>query len=219
MRRTKEDAERTRERILDAAETVFYDRGVARTTLEQVALAAGVTRGAIYWHFDSKAALLEAVHQRVRQPLTDLLYRLIEDDPPDALARMEAQIADVVVQLYKDDRTHRVMTIVLLKCEHTEEMAAILEHEQVQRQQFLASLARFFARLQDRGLVAPGVPEVQAAALHAFLLGLFSDVLRFPAHFPTPDHALALVRYFLTTFAPRRRQAPPGGVALSGVEP
>ncbi|ACI97754.1 TetR family transcriptional regulator [Rhodospirillum centenum] len=219
MRRTKEDAERTRERILDAAETVFYDRGVARTTLEQVAHAAGVTRGAIYWHFDSKATLLEAVHQRVRQPLTDLLYRMIDDDPPDALARVEAQASDVILRLYQDDRTRRVMTIVLLKCEQTEEMAAILEHEQAQRQKFLTSLARFFARLQDRGLIAPGVPEVQASALHAFMLGLFSDVLRFPAHFPTPDHALAQVRYFFTIFAPRRGEAPPGGVATSGVLP
>ena len=48
VRRTKEDALATRNRILDTAECVFERRGVSRTSLNEIALAAGVTRGAIY---------------------------------------------------------------------------------------------------------------------------------------------------------------------------
>ena len=46
-RRTKAEAEQTREQILDAAEAVFLDRGVARASLAEIAQAAGVTRGAV----------------------------------------------------------------------------------------------------------------------------------------------------------------------------
>ena len=64
-RRTKDEAEKTRNAILDAAEHVFNEHGVARTSLEEIARAANVTRGAVYWHFKDKIALCEAMLQRV----------------------------------------------------------------------------------------------------------------------------------------------------------
>ena len=60
-RRTKEDAQATRTALLDAAERVFQQRGVSRTSLNEIAQAAGVTRGALYWHFKDKAALFNAM--------------------------------------------------------------------------------------------------------------------------------------------------------------
>ena len=60
-RRTKEEAAVTRELLLDAAERVFRERGVAGSTLAEVAAAAGVTRGAVYWHFHDKADLYAAM--------------------------------------------------------------------------------------------------------------------------------------------------------------
>lgn len=48
MRRTKEDALLTKEKLLDTAELLFADQGVSQTSLQKIAQAAGVTRGAIY---------------------------------------------------------------------------------------------------------------------------------------------------------------------------
>lgn len=45
VRRTKEEAQETRAQIIEAAERAFYKRGVARTTLADIAELAGVTRG------------------------------------------------------------------------------------------------------------------------------------------------------------------------------
>ena len=47
VKKTKEDAEKTRNSIIDAARTVFLQRGVSRSSLEQIASKAGVTRGAV----------------------------------------------------------------------------------------------------------------------------------------------------------------------------
>ena len=47
-RKTKLEALETRERLLDAGEVVFRQRGVTRTSLAEIAAAAGVTRGAVY---------------------------------------------------------------------------------------------------------------------------------------------------------------------------
>jgi len=57
MRRTKEEAAVTRATVLKAALSVFSAKGYAAATLNDVASAAKVTRGAIYWHFKSKADL------------------------------------------------------------------------------------------------------------------------------------------------------------------
>lgn len=56
-RRTKEDALKTRQLLIESAIQQFALRGVTSTTLADIADAAGVTRGAVYWHFASKAEL------------------------------------------------------------------------------------------------------------------------------------------------------------------
>jgi TetR/AcrR family acrAB operon transcriptional repressor len=77
-RRTKEEAAATRDSILDAAEKLFVEQGVSRTTLQHIASAAGVTRGAIYWHFDDKGALFNAMMERATLPLEAELQVLDE---------------------------------------------------------------------------------------------------------------------------------------------
>jgi len=57
MRRTKEEAALTRKQLLKKALAVFSKNGYTATTLEDIAREAEVTRGAIYWHFGSKAEL------------------------------------------------------------------------------------------------------------------------------------------------------------------
>ena len=69
VRRTKEEALETRNRLLDSAEEMFQSQGVSRTTLQDIALHAGATRGAVYWHFKDKADLFDAMMERVTLPL------------------------------------------------------------------------------------------------------------------------------------------------------
>ena len=71
VRRTKEDSQQTRQRILTAARRRFASHGVTRTSLQDIATAAGVTRGAVYWHFVSKRALFRAMREQVSLPLFD----------------------------------------------------------------------------------------------------------------------------------------------------
>src|SRR5450631_2531195 len=70
-RRTKEEAQATRSHILDTAELVFERHGVSGTSLHEIAKAAGLTRGAIYWHFQDKADLFNAMMERATMPLEE----------------------------------------------------------------------------------------------------------------------------------------------------
>lgn len=68
-RKTAAEAEKTRQRIIDAAVGVFASLGVSDTTLDLIAKKAGVTRGAVYWHFNGKQEVLGAVLSSRRHPL------------------------------------------------------------------------------------------------------------------------------------------------------
>lgn len=65
MRRTKEEAAVTRAILLKTALSVFSAKGYSAATLDDVAKAAKVTRGAIYWHFKSKADLYNTLIEEV----------------------------------------------------------------------------------------------------------------------------------------------------------
>ena len=56
--------EKTRLRILDAAAKTFRDKGYSATRLADIAAAAGTKAGSLYYHFDSKEQLLDAVLER-----------------------------------------------------------------------------------------------------------------------------------------------------------
>ncbi len=61
-----EQSQRTRRALLDTARTIFTAQGYSAASTEEIVRRAGVTRGALYYHFRDKAALFEAVFDEVR---------------------------------------------------------------------------------------------------------------------------------------------------------
>jgi AcrR family transcriptional regulator len=84
-------AERTRQRLLDAAGTCFAETGFAKTTVEEVARTAGVSKGLVYHHFRSKDDVLRAVLDRALEQWEELTGSAVINGQPDfvpALRRM-----------------------------------------------------------------------------------------------------------------------------------
>ena len=201
MKRTKEAAAETRKSILDAAEQVFFERGVSRSTLEQVARAAAVTRGAVYGHFQNKSDLFNAVVERVRMPMESAVHRLLETS--DTLEGLEHLCAAALTEVHEDERLRRVYTILLLKCEHTEDMDNLIKREHAAKEDMTRSLTRFFSRLHKAGrIITAREPRVLALALYAYMLGLHTDYLRSPERYRMPDDAETLARYFFAPLKP-----------------
>lgn len=115
MRRTKAEAAETKAAILVAAEQVFFEKGFAGTTLDEVAAEASVTRGAIYWHFASKNELFLELYNAVRLPQAVSMVDL-ENSPCDdrnALAVIEKACCDWLELVANDKQRQRMLTIVL----------------------------------------------------------------------------------------------------------
>jgi TetR/AcrR family acrAB operon transcriptional repressor len=181
-RKTKEEALATRGRILDAAELLFHRHGVARTSLHDIALAAGVTRGAVYWHFTDKGAVFNAMLDRVLLPMEEAGAILSQPGDVPALPTLRAHLLDILRRVSQDEQMRRVCEIVMQKSEYVEELSAVRDRRLQMRRDFRARLATVLRRGQRRGVVvASPAARHLAVGLHALLDGLIQNWLLDPA--------------------------------------
>ena len=89
--RSAEDLAKKRDLILDAAMTLLMERGYTKTTISGIAKAAGIGRGTVYWHFESKDDLFFALMERDAARIDGGLAPLMEHPMP-ALDRLELLI-------------------------------------------------------------------------------------------------------------------------------
>lgn len=78
-RKTKEDAQVTRDSVLLAALDLFSEQGYSLTTFSDIAKKIDMTRGAVYWHFDNKPALLAALIEYANERKEDLVGVRVPD--------------------------------------------------------------------------------------------------------------------------------------------
>jgi len=177
-RRTKFEAEMTRNAILDAAERVFYKHGVACTSMEQIARAAHVTRGAIYWHFKDKIEVCDAMTARVFLPQEDMLKRLGESSSGRPLEELQAACIQALKLIATDKSRRRVVSILTFKCEYIDEMEEIMKRRHACKDEWLKLSTRAFARAQKMQLLAKGwTPKQAATNLQALMTGMIVNGL------------------------------------------
>ena len=173
MRRTKEDALLTREKLLDTAELLFSREGVARTSLQGIAQAAGVTRGAIYWHFKDKADLFGAMMDRAVMPMEAALENLTTHPDNDPLSQLRDAMVGVLRLIATDERTRRAMEIAKRKAEFVGDMARARDGHLDTHLRCRAHVEGAIARAQQQGLVpASPAPRAAAVGLIAVVSGL-----------------------------------------------
>ncbi|MBL0372775.1 TetR family transcriptional regulator [Rhizobium sp. KVB221] len=203
MRRTKAEAAETRSSIIASAERVFYDKGIAETTLEDVARDAGVTRGAIYWHFANKTELLLALYDSAPMPHEDMILRELQANPDDPLSVLERTSASWLDEMSKDERRSRIYTI-LFRCDYSPEMAGILQKQREADASSCQFLLTAFKGAYEKGQLASSwTPDVAARSFLWLMKGVYTDWLRFGMQFDLATEGGACVKQLFSSF---RRQ-------------
>ena len=217
VRRTKEEAQATRETIIDAAEKVFHEKGVAHASLEEIAHAAGCTRGAIYWHFKDKADLFDAMMDRVVLPVEAMLDRATQAGATDPLAILRLATIEVLQRTARDAHLQRVFDIAYHKCEYVGDAAGVRERHIASQQECLGSIEAGFHACIEQGYLPKSVSAKEAAiGAMSLVSGLIANWVLDPKSFSLSRHAESLVDIYFrglqstpaTAQEPRPKPAP-----------
>ena len=197
-RKTKDDAQLTCAALLDAAERVFYDHGVAGTTLNDIASAAGLTRGAIYWHFKDKGDLLQALFARAMLPMEAMLTELEQAADAHPLQALRTMCVQALVNLAHSPAQQRVFSIMFLKCEHVGQVATILDDEQAKKEECLAQVLTVLQRAVSAGHLPPDTDVALAQqVISNFMAGTMREWLFAPEAYALDTCAPAMVDMLL----------------------
>lgn len=158
-------AQATRNSIVEGAARVFLDVGYARTTITQVAAAAGVTKGALYFHFDSKEALAQEVIEQNLSATTAIGMRVLSAGYPalEALVRMSAGVA---TELLEDPTTRAAVRLTM-------EDSALQFREDVPYLEWINTCESLVGQAIEEGSVQS---DVDAPALARFLVSAHTGV-------------------------------------------
>ncbi|MEM7331967.1 MAG: TetR family transcriptional regulator [Chloroflexota bacterium] len=126
MRRTKEEAAKTRQDLLDAALETFSVKGYQATRLQDIAKAAGTTRGAIYHHFENKAALYKTLAIEANQLGNEMIANAVSEGGSfrEICQRIFINGLKLIEQ---NERFQQVMALSLYKTGVSDELAEIEE--------------------------------------------------------------------------------------------
>jgi TetR/AcrR family acrAB operon transcriptional repressor len=170
VRKTKADALVTRTLILDAAERVFHLRGVSRTSLQEIAKEAGLTRGAIYWHFENKGELFHAMMERVTLPMMARMTEMGPADEEQPLDKIRRNAASAFHQIAHDAQVRRVFEIATQKVEYVDELQSLRERHIAGRNDCMDDMHRLMQLARDKGHIR------REMDLYSATLGLFALV-------------------------------------------
>ena len=212
VRRTKTEAAATRDALLDAALGVFRDRGVAHTSLEEIAAAAGMTRGAVYWHFKDKADLFTALCERVQLPMEAMLAVAGETRQEDPLDTVRTLAIDCLTRLASDPRTQAVFDVIFHKCEFAAGMASVAERQNMACDGCLVNVERLLKQAVALGQL-PRDTDTRLAArcMNAFMVGVMHEWVQRPDAYDLRRAAPKMVDMFLAGL----REEPPRRAAVA----
>lgn len=215
-RKTKQQALVTRQHILDVALRLFSQQGVSSTSLVEIAKAAGVTRGAIYWHFKNKSDLFSEIWELSESNIGELEIEYQAKFPDDPLSVLREILVYLLEATVTEERRRLLMEIIFHKCEFVGEMVVV---QQAQRSICLESYDRIEQTLMHciKSKMLPENLNTRRAAIlmRSYISGIMENWLFAPQSFDLKKEARDYVAILLEMyqFCPTLR------VPLSGETP
>jgi TetR/AcrR family transcriptional regulator, acrAB operon repressor len=196
VRRTAEEAQVTRGGLLDAALAEFAEHGYPGARLEGIASRAGVTRGALYHHFEDKADLFRFVLRELWSDLTAPVFAELHTDRAP-LERIE-RFLRAFMRAAGDDERFRALLAVTIKTEALPEHAAGLADKERAIKQWVDEIEGVLREARRERALRDGVsPRRAALSVLVFLNGVATTTQIAPSTFSPATQAAALTDVLL----------------------
>ncbi len=187
--------EASREAILRGALEAFGETGFHRTTVEEVARRASVSKGLIYNYFDSKTALLEAIiRQRVEANAELLLEVRGDDDAPARLRRLAERTVEVVLE---NPEAYRLTFALMLQPGMKDEIGRIEKTVIAKERELQCAATDLFDELGSDAPREDSLAFQCALTGLALVLAVQPEVAEKPDRFPLRPLVDRLLRRFL----------------------
>ncbi|PKH21380.1 DNA-binding transcriptional repressor AcrR [Enterobacterales bacterium CwR94] len=197
-RKTKQQALETRQQILVSALACFSAHGVSATSLGDIACAAGVTRGAIYWHFKNKTDLLNEILAQSESGLADIEKEYQLKYPGDPLSVMRAMLIYIFEATAHDSRRRELMEVLFHKCEFVGEMITLQQLQQNLYLECYEKIEDVLRQCVEAGQLPAGLVTRRAAIiLRGYVTGVMENWLFLPESFDIAKEAAAMVESFI----------------------
>jgi AcrR family transcriptional regulator len=193
----------TRTCILEAGQRMFAELGYAQASLDKVAAAAGLTKGAVYWHFSGKqdlflAILEHSLQKQLRQLPGQAERWFAADDPETALAEwLEAQFAC----LERETGGPRLFLEFVVSSRESDVRGKLREvHGRI-----IDGAGAMIEEMQRKGAVSPRLdPQAVSLAVDALLKGYVIEWLIDPARCESPSFFRTAARLLWKGLEPRK---------------
>lgn len=200
-RRTKEEALETRKSIIDAAVRVFARQGVANASLTDIAQEAGVTRGAIYWHFANKADLLNSLWVQVQEfyaPLTEASESM---DEPDPLGKLQQLYISFFAGMVEDPLQRQLFRILFDEGDRSKDTEAIRQSHRQLRSERYQGLQVVLTNAIGRGQIPPGFDvRMGTVTIFSMIHGLIANWVMNPELVDIKEHGPKVVKMIFHMF-------------------
>lgn len=200
-RRTKEEALETRKSIIDAAVRVFARQGVANASLTDIAQEAGVTRGAIYWHFANKADLLNSLWVQVQEfyaPLTEASESM---DEPDPLGKLQQLYISFFAGMVEDPLQRQLFRILFDEGDRSKDTEAIRQSHRQLRSERYQGLQVVLTNAIGSGQIPPGFDvRMGTVTIFSMIHGLIANWVMNPELVDIKEHGPKVVKMIFHMF-------------------
>ena len=200
-RRTREEAAKTREKLLSVATGLFSKKGVDVVTLVEIGKEAGFTKGALYRHFGGKAGLLKELMDYGAEKV-DLLEESCLKGPGEPLDRLRAMVMEEMKVFEGRQELQRILAIFLDRRSLAED-EGILSSIEALRDRTLGRIRSVLEEAKEKGQISREIDvTVAAESLRLLIFGLMERKLYSSSPFPLLSQAGPVVELFFRGLRP-----------------
>ena len=200
MRKTKIEAQKTRQYILNAALDVFYEAGVTDATLQAIAQKACVTRGALYWYFNNKEDLFEEMCKQKHAIFLELLNDQTLNSCNNVWAHLKNSLLQLFTLISTNEQQKKFCIIMTTKCERTSNNKTITNLAQRYHKIIQTQIQRAIElSIQQGSLPAQTNPPLAVLYLESNMVGLIYMWANEPERFDLSTIASQIIHASMQT--------------------
>ena len=198
-RKTEQEKQETYRKLLGSASTLFIEKGVATTTLSQIAEHAGMTRGAVYWHFENKFAIILALWEEGAGGIHQDFVQALENLGSDGTLLEFRQTAHSVIDRVLSDPAYSRSLRILMHCiEFSNVQTPLNEFLMAKQRDYANGLTSAFRQLRKVGAVNSDLSDqTLASGLLSYLFGMIHHHLEPCGHLNLERDGHALLDIYL----------------------